>query len=144
MTSYRCRGSFVSQKSAFTPLRRTIIGTILAFALIWAVGAVVLMIISRLNLGLTVDGFGAAFIASAVISIVAGLITWLLGLIGITLGGTGLIAAVVSVIVSAGVLLVSDRFVKGMKVNGFAGAIIAAISYGVIAWLLHWVLNLFI
>jgi putative membrane protein len=122
----------------------TIIGTILAFALIWAVGAVVLMIISRLNLGLTVDGFGAAFIASAVISIVAGLITWLLGLIGITLGGTGLIAAVVSVIVSAGVLLVSDRFVKGMKVNGFAGAIIAAISYGVIAWLLHWVLNLFI
>ena len=122
----------------------TIIGTILAFALIWAVGAVVLMIISRLNLGLTVDGFGAAFIASAVISIVAGLITWLLGLIGITLGGAGLIAAVVSVVVSAGVLLVSDRFVKGMKVNGFAGAIIAAISYGVIAWLFHWVLNLFI
>ena len=122
----------------------TIIGTILAFALIWAVGAVVLMIISRLNLGLTVDGFGAAFIASAVISIVAGLITWLLGLIGITLGGAGLIAAVVSVIVSAGVLLVSDRFVKGMKVNGFVGAIIAAISYGVIAWLFHWVLNLFI
>jgi len=122
----------------------TIIGTILAFALIWAVGAVVLMIISRLNLGLTVDGFGAAFIASAVISIVAGLITWLLGLIGITLGGTGLIAAVVSVIVSAGVLLISDRFVKGMKVNGFVGAIIAAISYGVIAWLLQWVIGLFV
>ena len=122
----------------------TIIGTILAFALIWAVGAVVLMIVSRLNLGLTVDGFGSAFIASAVISIVAAIITWLIGLIGIQVGNPTLIGALVSLIVAAVVLLVSDRFVKGMKVNGFGGAIIAAISYGVIAWLLQWVIGLFV
>ena len=122
----------------------TIIGTILAFALIWAVGAVVLMIVSRLNLGLTVGGFGSAFIASAVISIVAAIITWLIGLIGIQVGNPTLIGALVSLIVAAVVLLVSDRFVKGMKVNGFGGAIIAAISYGVIAWLLQWVIGLFI
>ena len=121
----------------------TLIGTILAFALIWAVGAVVLMIISRLNLGLTVDGFGAAFIASAVISIVSAIITWLIGLIGIQVGNPGLIGALVTLVVAAVVLLVSDRFVKGMKVNGFVGAIIAAISYGVIAWLLAWVIGLF-
>ena len=120
----------------------TIIGTILAFALVWAVGAVVLMIISRLNLGLTVDGFGAAFIASAVISIVSAIITWLIGLIGIQVGNPGLIGALVTLVVAAVVLLVSDRFVKGMKVNGFVGAIIAAISYGVIAWLLAWVIGL--
>jgi putative membrane protein len=122
----------------------TIIGTILAFALIWAVGAVVLMIVSRLNLGLTVDGFGSAFIASAVISIVAAIITWLIGLIGIRVGNPGLIGALVSLVVAAVVLLISDRFVKGMKVNGFGGAIIAAISYGVIAWLLQWVIGLFV
>jgi putative membrane protein len=122
----------------------SILATLLGIALIWAVGGVILLIISRLNLGLNVENYGAAFIASAAISIVAGLITWLLGLIGITLGGAGLIAAVVSVVVSAVVLLIADRFVKGMKVNGFAGAIIAAISYGVIAWLFHWVVNLFI
>lgn len=122
----------------------TLIGTILAFALIWAVGAVVLMIISRLNLGLTVDGFGAAFIASAVISIVSAIITWLIGLIGIQVGNPGLIGALVTLVVAAVVLLVSDRFVKGMKVNGFVGAIIAAISYGVIAWLLAWVIGLFV
>ena len=122
----------------------TIIGTILAFALIWAVGAVVLMIISRLNLGLTVDGFGAAFIASAVISIVSAIITWLIGLIGIQVGNPGLIGALVTLVVAAVVLLVSDRFVKGMKVNGFVGAIIAAISYGVITWLLAWVIGLFV
>ena len=122
----------------------TIIGTILAFALIWAVGAVVLMIVSRLSLGLTVDGFGSAFIASAVISIVAALITWLIGLIGIKVGNPTLIGALVSLVVAAVVLLISDRFVKGMKVNGFGGAIIAAISYGVIAWLLQWVIGLFV
>jgi putative membrane protein len=122
----------------------TIIGTLLAFALVWAVGAVVLMIVSRLNLGLTVDGFGSAFIASAVISIVAGIITWLIGLIGIKVGNPTLIGALVSLIVAAVVLLISDRFVKGMKVNGFVGALIAAISYGVIAWLLRWVIGLFV
>ena len=51
---------------------------VLALVLLWVVGAVVLMIISRLGLGLAVDGFGAAFIASAVITIVAGVINWLL------------------------------------------------------------------
>ena len=122
----------------------TIIGTLLAFALIWAVGAVVLMIVGRLNLGLSVDGFGSAFIASAVISIVAALITWLIGLIGIKVGNPTLIGALVSLVVAAVVLLISDRFVKGMKVNGFGGAIIAAISYGVIAWLLRWVIGLFV
>ena len=79
----------------------SILATLLAIALMWAVGGVILLIISRLNLGLNVENYGAAFIASAVISVVAGLITWLLGLIGITLGGTGLIAAVVSVVVAA-------------------------------------------
>jgi len=36
------------------------------------------MIVSRLGLGLKVDGFVPAFIASAVISVVAGAVTWLL------------------------------------------------------------------
>ena len=122
----------------------SILATLLAFALVWAVGAVVLMIVSRLNLGLTVDGFGAAFIASAVISIVAGIIVWLVGLIGIQVGNPGLIGALVSLVVAAVVLLVSDRFVRGMKVNGFVGALIAAVSYGVITWLLAWVIGLFV
>ena len=122
----------------------SILALLLAWALVWAVGAVVLMIVSRLGLGLTVDGFGAAFIASAVISVVSGVIYWLLGLIGIAIVNPTLLGALVVLAIAAVVLLVSDRFVKGMKVNGFAGAIIAAISYGVIAWLLQWVIGLFI
>ena len=120
----------------------SILALLLAWALVWAVGAVVLMIVSRLGLGLTVDGFGAAFIASAVISVVSGVIYWLLGLIGIAIVNSTLLGALVVLVVAAVVLLVSDRFVKGMKVNGFAGAIIAAISYGVIVWLLQWLIVL--
>ena len=122
----------------------TLLGTILGLALAWAFGAVVLMIVGRLGLGLSVDGFVPAFIASAVISIVAGVIIWALGLINISVGGPGLLGAIVSLIVAAIVLLISDRFVKSMKVNGFVGALIAAIAYGVVVWLIQWVLNLFL
>jgi putative membrane protein len=122
----------------------SILAMVLALVLLWVVGAVVLMIISRLGLGLAVDGFGAAFIASAVITIVAGVINWLLRTIGISVGNTNWLGALISLVVAAVVLLISDRFVKGMKVNGFVGAIIAAISYGVIAWLLQWVIGLFV
>ena len=122
----------------------TLLGTILGLALAWAFGAVVLMIVSRLGLGLTVDGFVPAFIASAVISIVAGVIIWALGFFGISVGGPGLLGAIVSLVVAAVVLLISDRFVKGMKVNGFVGALVAAIAYGVVVWLIQWVLSLFL
>jgi putative membrane protein len=121
----------------------SILALVLAIALTWAAAAIILMIVSRLGMGLTVSGFGAAFIAAAVISIVGGVVTWLLGLLGITLGGTGLLAAIFGVIVAAVVLLISDRFVSGLKVNGFTGAIVAAIAYGAVVWLITWVLGLF-
>lgn len=120
------------------------LGTILGIALSWVLGAVVLMIVGRLGLGLSVDGFVPAIIASAVISIVGGVILWALGLIGISVGGPGFLGAIVSLVVSAVILLVSDRFVKGMKVNGFVGALIAAIAYGAVVWLIQWVLGLFL
>ncbi len=122
----------------------TLIGTILGIALAWVFGAIVLMIVSRLGLGLSVDGFVPAIIASAVISIVSGLIIWALGFFGISVGGPGFLGAIVSLLVSAIILLISDRFVSGMKVNGFVGALIAAIAYGAVVWLIQWVLGLFL
>jgi len=108
------------------------------------VAAVVLLIVSRLNLGLSVAGFGPAIIAAAVIAIVAGLIAWLLSLLNISLGtGTGLWPAIVNLIVAAVVLLLSGRLFQGLKVNGFGGAIIGAIAIAVVTWLIIWVLGLF-
>jgi uncharacterized membrane protein YvlD (DUF360 family) len=45
--------------------------------------------------------------------------------------------------VAAIVLLLADKFVPGMQVKGFVGAIVAAIAMAVVYWLLAWLLGLF-
>jgi putative membrane protein len=117
------------------------LATILGILLALVAAAVVIYIVGRLNLGMTVDGFVPAIIAAAVIAIVGGIIYWLLGVLGITIGG-GWLGAIINLIVAAVVLLISDRFVKGLKVNGFVGAIIAAIAIGVVTWVINWLLGL--
>jgi len=117
------------------------IGTLLGILLALVLSAVVIMIVSRLNLGLTVDGFGPAIIAAAVIAIVGGLIYWLLGVLGITIGG-GWLGAIINLIIAAVVLLTAGRMLKGLKVNGFVGAIVAAIAIGVVTWVINWFLGL--
>ena len=46
-----------------------------------------------------------------------------------------MVGLIINLIVAALVLMVSDRFVAGMKVNGFGGAIVAAIAIAVVNWL---------
>ncbi len=102
----------------------------------------VIWIVGRLGLGLSVSGFGPAFIAAIVIAVISGLITWGLGLFGITIG-TDFLGAIISLIVAAVVLLLSGRLVSGFQVNGFVGALVGAVSIGVVTWLINWVLGLF-
>lgn len=116
-------------------------GYIISFLVALVVSALVIFIVGRLNLGLTVSGFGAAIIAALVIAIVGTIVFWLLSLLGLTIGG-GLLGAIIYIIVAAIILMISDRFVPGMKVNGFTGAIVAAIAIGVVAWIVSWLLGL--
>ena len=117
------------------------LGTLLGILLALVLAAVVIVIVSKLNLGLTVDGFGPAIIAAAVIAIVGGLIYWLLGVLGITIGG-GWLGAIINLIIAAVVLLTAGRMLKGLKVNGFVGALVAAIAIGVVTWVINWFLGL--
>ena len=116
-------------------------GYIFSFIVALVVAALVIFIVGRLNLGLTVSGFGAAIIAALVISIVGTIVFWLIGLLGLTIGG-GWLGAIVYLVIAAIVLMISDRFVPGMKVKGFTGAIVAAIAIGVVAWIVTWLLGL--
>ncbi len=116
-------------------------GYFVSFLVALLVSALVIYIVGRLNLGLTVSGFGAAIIAALVISIVGTVILWLLSLFGLSIGG-GLIGAIIYLIVAAIILMISDRFVPGMKVAGFMGAIIAAIAIAVVGWIVTWLLGL--
>ena len=47
-----------------------------------------------------------------------------------------------TLIITAIVLLISDRFLPGMEVSGFVGAIVAAIAMAVVAWIIAWLLGL--
>ncbi|MFN2107072.1 MAG: phage holin family protein [Candidatus Promineifilaceae bacterium] len=101
----------------------------------------VIWIVSKLGLGLEVDGFVSAFIAAIIIAVVGGIINWLLGVLGISVGG-GWLGAIIHLIIAAIVLMISDRFLKGLRVAGFVGALIAAVSIGVVYWLLGWLVSL--
>ncbi len=116
------------------------LSTLLSIVIGLVLYALVIYIVGRLGMGLTVANFTSALIAGAVIAIVAWLVWLLLGAIGIG-NGSGLIAVIVNLIVAAVILLIADRFVPGMKVNGFVGALIAAVAIAVVAWLIGLLLN---
>ena len=113
----------------------SILGALVGILIAAAVGGLVIWIVAKLGLGIEVDGFVPAFIAAIVIAVVAGLITWLLGLVGITIGG-GILGAIVHLVIAAVVLMISGNIVPGMRVKGFAGALIAAIAMGMVGWLI--------
>jgi uncharacterized membrane protein YvlD (DUF360 family) len=75
-----------------------------------------------------------------ILAVVAGIINWLLGALGITFGG-GILAAIVNLVVAAVVLLISGRIVPGLRVKGFGGALVGAIALAVVGWLIALVLG---
>jgi putative membrane protein len=117
-------------------------GTLISILLYWVVAALVIFIVGKLNLGLQVKSFGAALLAALVIALVAGVLGWVFSLFGFTLG-TGLLAALINLVVAAIVLIISDKFLSGMEVHGFMGAIVAAIAIGAVGWVVTWLLSLF-
>ncbi len=112
-----------------------LIGALFTGLIIW--------IVSKLGLGLEVSGFGPAFVAAIVIAILNAIVTWLLGLLGINMAGSGgFVSALLQLIVAAVVLMLAGRFVKGLVVRGFTGALVAAVAIAVVSWLITWGLSL--
>jgi putative membrane protein len=110
-------------------------GVILGFIIGVVIAALVLMVVSRFNLGLKVAGFGPAIIAAIIISLVSSVVLWLLSLLNISVGG-GFWGLLVWLVISAIVLLIAGRILPGLTVEGFVGAIVAAIAIAAIYWLL--------
>ena len=110
----------------------TLIGTIVALVIGIVLNALVIWIVSKLNLGLRVSGFGGAILAAVVISLVNFVLALLLTAAGLSVGG-GILGPLVTLIVAAVVLLISDKI--------FWGAILAAIAMGIVNWLIHLLLN---
>jgi putative membrane protein len=101
----------------------------------------IIWIVSKLGLGLEVSGFGPAFVAAIVIAILNAIVTWLLGVLGINMGG-GFVNAILQLVIAAVVLMLAGRFVKGLVVRGFTGALVAAVAIAAVGWLITWGLSL--
>lgn len=112
-----------------------IVGLLIGVVIGALISGLVIWLVSKLGLGLEVDGFGAAFIAAIIIFLVGAIINWILGALNIPMG-SGWIGAIVHLIIAAVVLLISDRILKGLRVAGFVGALVAAIAIAAVYWLL--------
>jgi putative membrane protein len=110
-------------------LTNALVGIVLA----GIIGGIVLKIVSSLRLGLWVRGFVTAFIAAIIIAIVGAVVRFALGAIGVPNPG-GIIGLVEQLIVTAVLLMIADKLLAGMTVDGFKGAIIAAAAISVISW----------
>ena len=121
----------------------SIIGLLIGVVIGALISGFVIWIVGKLGLGLEVDGFGSAFIAAIIIAIVGAIINWLLGVLGISFGGNWL-AAIIQLIIAAIVLMISDRLLKGLRVAGFVGALVAAIAIGVVYFLIGWLVSLLV
>jgi uncharacterized membrane protein YvlD (DUF360 family) len=112
----------------------TFVPLLIVTAIIGLISGFVIWVVGKLRLGLDVDKFGSAFIAAIVIAVLAGIITFILGIAGILDGG-GLIGGIVHLVISAIVLMISSRLLPGLKVNGLSGALVASIAIGAVYWL---------
>jgi uncharacterized membrane protein YvlD (DUF360 family) len=99
------------------------------------ISGILIWVVSLLGLGLEVDGIGTAYIAGIAIAVVGGLITWLLGLLRLKVGG-GVLGAILNIPVGAVVLVICGQFLPGLTVEGVQGALLASLAIYAISWLL--------
>lgn len=97
-----------------------LIGAVISGAIIW--------LISKLNMGLSVDNFGWAMLAGLFIGVITTLITQFVPNL------TGIVGAVVHLIVSAVVILLAGKVLSGVKVDGLTGALLAAFVMALIGF----------
>ncbi len=107
-----------------------IIGLIIGIVIAALISGVVIWIVSKFNVGLSVDNFGWAMLAGLFIGAITSLIN------SFVPGSEGIISALVHLVVSAAVILLAGNVLSGVKVDGFKGALIAAILMAVVSLVL--------
>lgn len=120
-----------------------IIGLIIGILIGALITGLIIWIVGKLGLGLEVSGFGPAYVAAIVIAILNGLVAWLLNTLGVTIA-SGLIGAILHLVIAAIVLMVAGNWVKGLTVKGFTGALVAALAIAAVGWLITWGVGLLV
>jgi uncharacterized membrane protein YvlD (DUF360 family) len=105
-----------------------LLGALVSGLVIWLVG--------RLGWGIEVDGFGPAYLAALVIGVLSAAIQWLWLTVFKYTPPLGLAGAISNLFIAAGLFVLAGRWIKGLRVKGFGGGLIAAAAVTLVAWLI--------
>ena len=98
----------------------TLIGAVISGAIIW--------LVSKLNIGLSVDSFGWAMATGVFIGMLTN------GFNQLFTGMNEVITMVVHLLISAGAILLAGKAFNGVNVKGFKGALVAAVAIAVVGF----------
>ena len=109
----------------------TWIGAIIGVLIGALISGTVLWIVGKLKLGLTVESFGSAVLAGLLIGLLSSIAVALIGSPG------GVIGAIINLVIAAVVIFFAGKALKGLSVDGFGGALLAAVAIAAIYWILN-------
>jgi len=109
-----------------------LLGGLFAGFIIWVVG--------RFGLGMEVDGFRPAFVAAFVIAILSAVIHWVWQVVFNYAPPAGWGGAIINLVTSAIVLQTAGNWIKGIRVKGFRGALVASLAIAAVQLLLGLIL----
>lgn len=102
--------------------------------LLWVLNAVALLAVTYLLPSIQVLGFGSALLAALVLGFFNTLVRPVLAIL--TLPITVLTLGVFYLVLNGLLFWLASAFIPGFVVGGFVSAVVGAILYGVIAWVL--------
>lgn len=108
----------------------SIVGLIIGILIAALISGLIVWIVSKLNLGLHVDSFGWAMLAGLLIGAATNLI------MQVVPAGNDIVHLIVNLVVAAAVIFGCGALLKGMSVNGFGGALLAAVAIAFVGFLL--------
>ena len=108
----------------------------LGFIINLLITALVVFLCAKFLKGISVKGYWSACIVALVLAVLNALASWLLGLLGLSAWGSGLIAFAVNMCVNAGSIVLADKLLKDFKVDGFKWALCLAVICALVSSIL--------
>jgi len=111
-----------------------VVGLIIGILIAAVFSGLIIWLVSKLNVGLSVDSFGWAMLAGLFIGAITNLLAHLLP------GMNEILTMIIHLVISAGVIMLAGKLFSGVTVEGFKGALIAAVVIALVGFVLALVL----
>ena len=105
-----------------------IVGLVIGILISAVVSGFIIWLVGKFNIGLSVDNFGWAMLAGLFIGFFTNLIMQFLP------GQGGIVTAIVQLLVAAAVIVVAGKLFSGVKVDGYSGALVAAVIMALVSF----------